>query len=100
MCGTATMALAQITEGEPSAKKVRTGNRPEAGNFGLYIGVGSKFTESNISLTPIINFKYMKTYKLEFRDISGGSHSQSDTQWNQFYTYEVRFLYSKTLRPL
>lgn len=66
-------ASAQITEGEPSAKKIRTGNRPEAGNFGLYMGVTSNmFSDmfnSRVHLTalPLINFKYMATDQLELR---------------------------------
>lgn len=66
-------AMAQITEGNPTANTIRTGNRPEAGNFGLYLGASSSMFESLFSeditmkALPLINFKYMSSDKLELR---------------------------------
>ena len=65
---------AQITEGEPSAHKIRTGNRMEEGNWGLYMGVTSDMfknwkdasIKNEISL-PLLNVKYMYTDKWELR---------------------------------
>ena len=75
---------AQITTGESSAQVVRTGNRAEAGDFGLYLGGTSTMfkqlvdggglnstnevtTESDFTALPLINFKYMATDKFEVR---------------------------------
>ncbi len=66
-------AGAQITEGVPSAKKIRVGNRPVEGNFGLYMGASSNmlkgiFDENiKISALPLINLKYMATDQFELR---------------------------------
>lgn len=64
---------AQLTTGEPSAKKIRTGNRPEAGNFGIYMGITSDmfkgWTDGDIKVSslPLINLKYMATDRMEVR---------------------------------
>lgn len=39
VCCFGTTAFAQITTGKPSAKQIKTGNRAEEGNFGIYLGV-------------------------------------------------------------
>lgn len=64
-------ANAQLTTGNPSAKEIRTGNRPQEGDFGLYFGYGA---QSIIALVggvgyqlPIINMKYFMSNKLELR---------------------------------
>ncbi|HIZ85694.1 MAG TPA: hypothetical protein IAC04_04305 [Candidatus Coprenecus stercoravium] len=66
-------AYAQITTGEPSSKVIRTGNRAEAGDFGLYLGVTSTMIgnwvdgETKLSALPLINLKYMMTDQAEWR---------------------------------
>ena len=65
-------ATAQITTGESSAQVVRTGNRAEAGGFGLYLGATSDIFQNvldgcDVKALPLINFKYMTTDKLELR---------------------------------
>lgn len=66
-------ATAQITEGTPSAKTIRTGNRPEAGNFGLYVGATSNMFKGmfdgdiTMEALPLLNLKYMATDKWELR---------------------------------
>lgn len=72
-------AFAQLTEGEPTAKKIRTGNRAEQGDFGIYVGAttsmfkamfdseGSDGQEIEIQPIPLINFKYMLTDQFEAR---------------------------------
>ena len=41
-------SFAQLTTGKPSAKVIRTGNRAQAGDFGLYVGATSNmFKEGN-----------------------------------------------------
>lgn len=63
----------QLTQGEPTAKKIRTGNRAEAGDFGLYLGVSSDMFKNifkddiEISPLPLVNFKYMMTDQWEAR---------------------------------
>lgn len=76
-------ANAQITTGESSAQVVRTGNRAEAGDFGLYLGgtstmfkylmfddkraVAGVDTNTQLEALPLLNFKYMVTDKFEAR---------------------------------
>lgn len=65
---------AQITTGQSSAQVVRTGNRAEAGDFGLYLGATADMFKSlmdvgdaDLKALPLINFKYMTTDNLELR---------------------------------
>ena len=65
--------FAQISDAEPTAHTLKTGNRPVKGTFGLYMGVTSDmfkdWSDNNISVSslPIINFKYMQTDNIELR---------------------------------
>ncbi len=71
--GCGLIGQAQITTGENTAQTIRTGNRAEAGDFGLYLGattthfqsIGDKDTQ--FAALPLINFKYMTTDNLEMR---------------------------------
>ncbi len=65
-------ASAQITTGTPSSKVIRTGNRPEAGDFGVYLGATSDMLQAfdkdvKFSALPLLNFKYMVTDQFEAR---------------------------------
>jgi hypothetical protein len=67
-------ATAQITTGKSSAQVVRTGNRAEAGNFGLYLGATAymfrnlvHIDEAELKALPLINFKYMVNDNVEAR---------------------------------
>ena len=65
-------ATAQITTGESSSQVVRTGNRAEAGDFGLYLGATSDMFKNivdgfDVQALPLLNFKYMISDKLEAR---------------------------------
>ncbi len=75
-------AFAQISTGEPNASVLpRTGNRPQAGDFGMYLGVSAsqimdlatlngKMKDGNIDVfwaLPMINLKYYVTDKWEIR---------------------------------
>lgn len=68
-----TSVYAQLTTGKPSAKEIRTGNRAQAGDFGLYLGVTSNMFkdmfDGDIKLTalPLINLKYMVSNQFETR---------------------------------
>ena len=66
------ISYAQITTGKPSSKVIRTGNRAQAGDFGIYLGATSDMVQAfdkdvNFSALPLINFKYMVTNQLEAR---------------------------------
>ena len=71
--GGALAANAQITTGEPTSKVIRTGNRAEKGDFGLYIGAttsmfGNIFKEEvDMVPLPLLNLKYMATDNFELR---------------------------------
>lgn len=70
-------AFGQITTGNPSHKAIKTGNRPQAGNFGLFIGAETElFAHNNplaflnimnIKARPIVNVKYFITDQFETR---------------------------------
>ena len=72
-CLVVSSAEAQITTGKSTSHVVRTGNRAEEGNLGLYIGATSDMffglgDESvRIEALPLLNFKYMATDELEWR---------------------------------
>lgn len=65
--------FAQLTTGEPSASVIRTGNRAQAGDFGIYIGAKTSMfkdlfdSDVSIKAIPLLNFKYMYTDHIEFR---------------------------------
>lgn len=65
--------FAQLTTGKPSSKVIRTGNRAQAGDFGIYLGATSNMFKSmfddNVSLSalPLINLKYMVSDQFETR---------------------------------
>ena len=71
--GHALPAVAQMTTGKPSSKVIRTGNRPEAGDFGIYLGMTSEMfngiidKELKMQALPLINFKYMVSDQFEAR---------------------------------
>lgn len=64
---------AQLTTVEPSAKKIKGGNRVEAGDFGIYMGLTSDMFKGwfdkglKITALPLVNFKYMATDRMEVR---------------------------------
>lgn len=74
-------AFAQISTGEPNSSVIpRTGNRPQAGDFGLYLGASvtqimdfvrlnknTQFTENAFWALPAINLKYYFTDNWEGR---------------------------------
>lgn len=90
---------AQITTGESSAQVIRTGNRAEAGDFGLYLGASSSIfknlmnvTDASVEALPLINFKYMMNDKLEARiglewwTVSGTEKSSGENEGGDFKT--------------
>lgn len=66
-------AFAQITTGETSAKTIQTGNRAQAGNFGLYLGATTDIVKdifdasTTVEALPLINLKYMNDDEIEYR---------------------------------
>lgn len=100
--GATTLVNAQISSGEVSSKVIRTGNRAQAGDFGLYLGATSDIfkgignSDVNISALPLLNFKYMSTDNLEYRiglEWWNKSYSQ-ETKSNDATTGESKFVVS------
>ena len=67
-------SFAQISEGEPRAEVLPTGNRLEQGVWGVYFGAGftfdkkdNDFNDSKCHVTPLVNVKYMFTDNIEGR---------------------------------
>lgn len=73
VCMSCTFASAQISTGESTAHVIKTGNRPEAGDFGIFIGPSFSeimdMIDSKIKVrgVPLVNFKYYSTSQLEWR---------------------------------
>ena len=72
----AAIASAQISTGEPSASVYKAGNRPQAGDFGLFVGAGAifdfdfnalKMGAATPDIRPLINVKYFVTDEVEGR---------------------------------
>lgn len=70
------IAMAQISTGEPSAVKVKTGNRPDKGTWGVFVGAGMDFgsfvngglrAEPDDYVLPLVNVKYFFSDKVEGR---------------------------------
>lgn len=66
------LSYAQITTGKPSSKVIRSGNRAQAGDFGVYLGATSDMLQAfdkDVTFTalPLINLKYMVTDQFEAR---------------------------------
>lgn len=71
--GGSLFAQAQISTGESTAQTIRTGNRAEKGDFGLYLGATTSMFKNiadedvSYSALPLLNFKYMLSDKVEAR---------------------------------
>ena len=70
----AVFASAQISTGEPSSSLYKSGNRPEAGDFGVFVGAGlvinsdfANFQLLDRGIRPLINVKYFVTDEIESR---------------------------------
>ena len=68
----AATAFAQISTGDPTATTIKTGNRPEKGDFGLFMGMGAYINRNPLGVAnpvplPVVNFKYFMTDRMEFR---------------------------------
>lgn len=66
------LSYAQITTGKPTSKVIRSGNRAQAGDFGIYLGATSDMLQAfdkDVTFTalPLINLKYMVTDQFEAR---------------------------------
>lgn len=78
-----TQAFGQISNGSPTARTIKTGNRPGEGDWGLYVGVNTNQINAlgNREITwkgiPILNFKYFVSDNFEARlGFLGNSTSQ------------------------
>ncbi len=66
------LVQAQISTGESVAQTIKTGNRAEKGDFGIYLGATTTMFKDLTSVDefkalPLINLKYMFSDKLEGR---------------------------------
>lgn len=65
--------MAQISEGEPYSRTIRTGNRPAYGDWGIFIGPSfseiTQMLDKDISWRglPLVNIKYYKDDNMELR---------------------------------
>ena len=84
--GSAFTANAQLTTGVSTSKVIRTGNRAEAGNYGLYVGASLNALE-DFSVMPLINLKYMKTDNFEVR-VGLEAHKKSEKLLGNIQTDE------------
>lgn len=64
--GSAFNANAQLTTGVSSSKVIRTGNRAQAGDCGIYAGASFNLYD-RVTPLPLINFKYMSSDNFEMR---------------------------------
>jgi hypothetical protein len=60
-------AFAQLSKGEPSTQVFKTGNRPGAGDFGLFFGGGVMTQQGEKFLMPIFNFKWFASDNRELQ---------------------------------
>lgn len=101
VCLSTAVVDAQITTGESSSKVIRTGNRAKAGNFGIYFGATTDIFKNigdgdvDFSAIPLINLKYMKSDKLEYRlGIEWWKKSESEeAEESEFSTSESQFTF-------
>lgn len=91
-------AFAQLSKGTPSTTVFKTGNRPGAGDFGLYFGGGFMTHQGKKFLMPIFNFKYFAQDNIELRaslEVYRQGEKQQGTAvgngsiYSQYDTYQV-----------
>lgn len=87
------LAQAQLSEGETYSSKIVTGNRPQSGDWGLFIGPSySELMDLfnpkvNVIGMPLINLKYYATDNLEIRAglQYAGRTTKAEGNYNQDY---------------
>ena len=92
--------MAQISEGEPYSRTIRTGNRPGSGDWGIFIGpsltdIGSMLNrEISWQGLPLVNIKHYYSDELELRcgiqlskitDKAVGNLMEDDIEYESFY---------------
>ena len=98
-------AIGQISTGDVTSTKLRTGNRAQEGNFGLYIGGAVDFSNTedfdntSIRFLPLVNLKYMLSDKMELRlGLSMSRHSNNvDGTIENILTNETEKLQDKAV---
>ena len=105
-------SLAQITEGEPRATVLPTGNRLEKGIFGVFVGGAATwdkhdadFGSTTWHVSPLVNVKYMLTDKIEARmgfefgktkdRWAGKMDTESSTESGETVTNEIKNVYKE-----
>ena len=101
------MAQAQLSEGETFKSTIVTGNRPQSGDWGLYIGPSlMEFQDLINTMTsggkavglPLINLKYYATDNLEIR--AGLQYNGRTNKLNGKYDQEISFGEIETIREV
>jgi len=100
LVGTIMPVMAQISEGEPYSRTIRTGNRPGSGDWGIFIGPSltdiSSMLDKDVSWQglPLVNIKHYYSDNLELRcgvqlskitDKLSGSLLVDDVDYETFY---------------
>ncbi|MDE6451671.1 MAG: hypothetical protein K2L23_05180, partial [Odoribacter sp.] len=73
MCASYTFGFAQLSTGKNSASVIKTGNRPQAGDYGIFIGPSyseiKDMCDNNVEFRgfPLVNFKYYSSDHVEWR---------------------------------
>lgn len=87
------LAQAQLSEGETYASTIVTGNRPQAGDWGIYFGPSLSEvmdlidSKTDVFGFPLINLKYYAGDKLEIRAgiQYGGTTTKTNGKYNEEY---------------
>lgn len=86
--------MAQLSEGEPYSRTIRTGNRPGAGDWGLFIGpsfseIGQMFDyEITWRGLPLVNVKYYTDDNFELRCGIQACNLTYNTEGHYYYDYD------------
>lgn len=73
MCVGYTLGFAQLSTGKNSASVIKTGNRPQAGDYGIFIGPSyseiKDMCDNNVEFRgfPLVNLKYYSSDNVEWR---------------------------------
>jgi hypothetical protein len=97
--GISLSAMAQLSTGEQTARSIRTGNRAQAGDYGLYVGADLEYIQlenapgTSVDFLPLVNLKYMYSNNIEIRlgiDLNKYSQNAKGEIKEGNKTYEVQ----------
>ena len=82
-------AFAQLSTGSSTSTNIRTGNRAQEGDFGIYFGTDLKIInllkDPNVTpnFIPLVNLKYMMSDELELRIGIDLNKTTTNEKWEQ-----------------